>query len=197
MNDICINDIKKKGIIKINELLEFDINYTKIGSISYLLYGEKFSEYSINNNIKKFSHFLINELIISKFNSDLETINSKIELNLIFKDKKNKIIYYRELKSNINFDISKINTINDKFISIQKKLNEDYPDYKIDCGILIWTIYNSEILSSEKSNIIRYEKNGIKIDYMENFLNIIDIKWSIDDYYNYFKEIGNIINNYH
>lgn len=195
MNDICINDIKKKGIIKINQLLEFDINYTKQGSISYLLYGKKFSEYSINNNLKKFAHFLINELIVS--NSDLEIINLKLDKNLIFKDKKNKIIYYRELKSNIDFDISKINAINDKYITIQKNLNEHYPDYKINYGILIWTIYNSENLSSEKSNIIKYEKNGIKIDHMENFLNNIDIKWSIDDYYNYFREIGNIINNYH
>ena len=58
MNDILINDIKKKGIIWINKLLEGNITYTKAGSISFLLYGEKPSEQSINIKLGKFGEFL-------------------------------------------------------------------------------------------------------------------------------------------
>lgn len=30
---------------------------------------------------------------------------------------------------------------------------------------------------------------------MEDFLNIIEIKWTEDDYYSYFKNIGEMLNN--
>ena len=73
MNDRCINDIKKKGIIWINKLLEGDLTYTKPGSISYLLYGEKPSEQSINIKLGRFGEFLSKELI--KSNKKLELLN--------------------------------------------------------------------------------------------------------------------------
>jgi hypothetical protein len=38
-----------------------------------------------------------------------------------------------------------------------------------------------------------FEKAGIKIDHMEDFLALINISWSQDDYYGYFRTLGDII----
>ena len=114
---------------------------------------------------------------------------------MIFKNEKTKTIYYRELKGNIELDTEKLPATINKCKEIEKSLNDTYIDYTIDCGILNWSIYNREILSAGLSNIRTFERNGIKIDHMEDFLNIIDIKWDCDNYYNYFIEIGYKIKN--
>ena len=93
-------------------------------------------------------------------------------------------------------DTEKLPATINKCKEIEKSLIDTYPDYKIDCGILNWSVYNRDILSSGLSNIKTFEKNGIIIDHMENFLNLIDINWECDDYYNYFKEIGHRIKNF-
>ena len=201
MNDKCIINIKKKGIIWINKLLDGNLTYTKAGSISYLLYGEKPSEQSINIKLGKFGEFLSKELIISNKNLELlncgiQKINNKNkDIDLIFKNEKSKIIYYRELKGNIELDTEKLPATINKCKEIEQSLKDNYLDYTIDCGILNWSIYNREILLAGLSNIKTFEKNGIKIDHMQNFLDIIDIKWDCDDYYNYFRDIGNRIKN--
>ena len=57
-NDICINDIKNKGIHWVEELLEKELTLTKPGSLSYLLRGSKPSEQSINIKFGRFGEFI-------------------------------------------------------------------------------------------------------------------------------------------
>ena len=200
MTDDNINNIKELGLKWIEQILKCDITYTKPGSISYLIYGKKPSEQSINIKLGHFGEFLSKELI--KLNSNLELLNCGIQkindnknkdIDLIFKDKINKIIYYRELKGNIELDTEKLPATISKCLEIEKTLKDNYIDYKINSGILNWSIYNRNILTSGISNIKKFENNGIKIDHIEDFLKIIDIKWIEEDYYSYFREIGNII----
>ena len=199
MNDICINDIKKKGIIWVNKLLDGNITHTKPGSISYLLYGEKPSEQSINIKFGRFGEFLSKELINSNKNLELLTCgvqkvnNKNKDIDLIFKNEKLKIIYYRELKGNIELDTEKLPATIAKCKEIEKCLKQKFKNYSIDCGILNWSIYNREDLSAGLSNIRIFERNEIKIDHMEDFLNVIEIQWSCDSYYDYFRDIGNMI----
>ena len=123
-------------------------------------------------------------------------ITKKKDVDLIFKDEINKIIYYRELKGNIELDTEKLPATITKCKEIENSLKTTYLDYTIDCGILNWSVYNRKILTAGLSNIKTFEINGIKIDHMKEFLNIINIIWNEDDYYLYFREIGNkILNN--
>lgn len=189
-------EVKKLGLKWIDKILEKEITYTKAGSISYLLYGKKPSEQSINIKIGHFGEFISKELI--KLNSNLKLLNCGIQklnnknkdIDLIFEDKNKNIIYYRELKGNIELDTEKIPATIMKCKEIELFLNEKYKDYIIDCGILNWSIYNRNILTSGLSNIKTFENNGIKIDHYENFLEIINIKWNEEDFYSYFREIG-------
>ena len=196
-----VEDVKNIGIEWVKKLMKDNLTYTKPGSISYLLFGEKPSDQSISIKFGHFGEFIAKELI--KINPNLELLtcgiqdinDKKKDIDLIFKDETNKIIYYRELKGNIELDTEKLPATIAKCKEIEQSLKDKYEDYKIDCGILNWSVYNRKILKAGLSNIKLFENKGIKINHMEDFLNIIDIKWDEDDYYLYFKNIGKMIKN--
>lgn len=196
--NVEIKEIKEKGISWVEKVLEKELTYTKPGSISHLLYGEKPSEQSINIKLGHLGEFISKELI--KTNSKLELLpcgvqqindkKKKKDVDLIFKDELNKIIYYRELKGNIELDTEKLPATIAKCKEIETSLNNKYTEYKVDCGILNWSVYNRKILTAGLSNIKTFENGGIKIDHMEDFLKIINVTWNENDYYSYFRYIG-------
>ena len=194
-----ISDLKSKGIAWTEKVLQGSITLTKPGSITHLLYGAKPSHQSISIKLGKLGEFLSKELIKANPNLELLTcgiqnINEKNkDVDLIFKDETYKIIYYRELKGNIELDTEKLPATISKCKEIETSLKATYAGYAINCGILNWSVYNRELLSAGLSNIQYFEKAGIKIDHMEDFLALINITWTEDDYYCYFRELGNLI----
>ena len=76
-NDECINEIKKKCILWVKHILEDKITYTKPGSITHLLYGEKPSEQSINIKLGRLGEFMSKKLI--KTNNNFELLNCGIQ----------------------------------------------------------------------------------------------------------------------
>lgn len=195
--------IKQQGIDWVDKVLKEKLTYTKPGSISHLLYGEKPSDQSISIKLGRLGEFLAKIMI--GLNSNLELLTCGIQeidgikkdVDLIFKDEDKKIIYYRELKGNIQLDTEKLPATISKCKLIENSLQTTYSDYSINCGILNWSVYNRKILTVGISNIKTFETEGIKIDHMEDFLNIINFVWDEADYYQYFREIGNkIINNF-
>ena len=194
--DVRISELKVKGIEWIEKILQKDLTCTKPGSISHLLYGDKPSEQSINIKLGRFGEFLAKELIKSNDSFELldcgvQMINNKMkDVDLIFMDKIRKIIYYRELKGNIELDTEKIPATIAKCNDITMFLTNKYGGYNINCAILNWSIYDRQQLSAGLSNIKTFENGGIKIDHMEDFLKIVNITWNESDYYLYFREIG-------
>ena len=195
-NSSCIAEIKQNGISWTEKMLEGDITYTKPGSISYLLYGGKPSEQSINIKLGRLGEWLSKELISANPNLKLlkcgvQKINDKRkDVDLLFEDKENKIIYFRELKGNIELDTEKLPATISKCKEIEYALKIEHIDYHIDCGVLNWSVYNRKILTAGLSNIKTFENGGIKINHMNEFLEIINVVWNEDDYYAYFREIG-------
>jgi len=202
-NDKCIDEIKNKGMEWIDKMLERELTCTKPGSISYLLHGKKPSDQSINIKMGRHGEWLSKELV--KSNSNLELLScgvqkindKKKDVDLIFKDENKKIIYYRELKGNIELDTEKLPATISKCKEIENSLKNTHLDYSIDCGVLNWSVYNRQILSAGLSNIKTFENGGIKIDHMEDFLKIINVTWTEKDYYSYFREIAKKIDNKH
>lgn len=107
VTSITDTDIKQTGIEWVQNMLNSDMTYTKPGSLSFLLHGKRPSEQSISIKMGRFGEFLTKEMIKRKDNLELLTCgiqqinNKKKDVDLIFKDETNKIIYYRELKANI------------------------------------------------------------------------------------------------
>jgi len=194
--DARISELKAKGIEWIEKILLKDLTCTKAGSISHLLYGEKPSEQSINIKLGRFGEFIAKELIKSDERFDLldcgvQMINNKLkDVDLIFMDKIRKIIYYRELKGNIELDTEKIPATIAKCNDITNFLASKYGDYNIDCAILNWSIYDRRELTAGLSNIKTFEKAGMKIEHMGDFFAIIGTTWHKEDYYAYFRMIG-------
>lgn len=196
-----VENVKNIGILWVEELLKNNLTYTKPGTITYLLYGEKPSEQSINIKFGHFGEIIAKELI--KLNNNFELLtcgvqiinDKKKDIDLIFKDDINKIIYYRELKANIELDSEKLPATISKCKEIEKFLQEKYNSYKIDSGILNWSVYNRQILKTGLPNIKIFENKEIKINHMKDFLDIIKIEWTEDDYYSYFRKLGLIIKN--
>ena len=195
-NNATIWELKNKCNVWVEQMLKGDLTLTKHGSISYLLYGEKPSEQSINIKLGHLGEYLSKELI--KTNSDLELLhcgvqkinNKKKDVDLIFKNIKTKTIYYRELKGNIELDTEKLPATINKCKEIENSLKSTYPDYVINFGILNWSVYNREVLSAGLSHIKTFEKGGVKIDHMSDLLTILNIVWNEDEFYSYFREIG-------
>jgi hypothetical protein len=183
-NDDCIEEIKNKCNGWVDKVLDGELTHTKPGSISHLLYGEKPSEQSINIKLGRLGEYMSKELI--KTNHNLELLNcgvqkindKKKDVDLIFKDEVKKIIYYRELKGNIELDTEKLPATISKCKEIENSLKTTYSDYEIDCGVLNWSVYDRKILTAGLSNIKTFENGGVKIDHMKDFLNIIDILWN-------------------
>jgi hypothetical protein len=196
-NSEIIQYIKTRGLQWVDNILKGECTHTKPGSISYLLYGEKPSEQSINIKMGRLGEFLSKEII--KVNPSLELLTcgvqkineKKKDVDLIFKNNLTKTIYYRELKGNIELDTEKLPATINKCNKIVSSLKETYPDYTIDFGVFNWSVYNKKILTAGLSHIKTFEAGGVKIDHMCNFLEIVNVHWNEKDFYQYFREIGN------
>lgn len=196
MNETALNTIKLKGKQWVDNMMLKSLTQTKPGSISHLLYGEKPSEQSVNIKFGRFGEFISKELIKSNDNLELldcgvRMINNKMkDVDLIFMDKTKKVLYYRELKGNIELDTEKLPATVSKCNEIAAFLKSKYEDYNIDYAILNWSIYDRKILTCGLSNIKSFEREGLKIEHFGEFCNIAGIVWHEEDFYSYFRNIG-------
>jgi len=198
-NDDCIADIKLKGFEWVDKMLKGILTYTQPGSLFHLLYGTRPSQQSISIKMGRFGEDLAKNLISSNKNLELlhcgvQDINGKNkDVDLIWRNKITGNIFYRELKANIELDTEKLPATVKKCKDIEENMKKIHPSSNIDSGILNWSVYDREILIKCKaglSNIKSFEKAGIKIDHMGEFLKVIDISWQEEDFYSYFREIG-------
>ncbi len=185
--------VKDKGLKWIKQNIN-KITYTDYGSILYLLYGKILSEQSTTIKMGLFGEFLIKEIVkeskLKLLRCGLQKINNKKrDVDLLFEDVENKIIYYRELKGNINLDSEKIKSTINKCHKIKSYFTIKYPEHKINYGILTWSIYDKEKTKlNSKYKIFETEK--IKVDSMKDFLCIVNMIWEENDFYMYFRDIG-------
>jgi len=200
-NSECIVKVKETGQRWTDSILKEETTKTKPGSISHLLYGEKPSEQSINIKFGRLGEVLAKELV--KTNPDLELLicgvqkiggSKKKDVDLIWIDKENKVIYYRELKGNIELDTEKLPATINKCREIEASLKDKYPDCTINSAVLNWSVYGREILTAGISNIKAFESGGVKIDHMGDFLRCVGVVWLEDDFYAYFRSLGIRIN---
>jgi hypothetical protein len=120
-------------------------------------------------------------LYIDKY-TDLINIKEKNKKNKkekdhLFKDEKNKIIYYAELKSNLCLDTEKSKTTEKKCLYIQNELKEKYPEYTIK----MFLVYNRFIKKSDIPEKI-FKKYSIKdnIVGVNDYFSSLNIKFQFN-----------------
>ena len=109
----------------------------------------------------------------------------KKEMDHLFIDENKKIIYYAELKSNVNLDTEKSKSTLDKVLLFEKQLKVQYPEYTINAFLV-------SVRYPFLENIPIFLKNKYKslnliggVEYFETFGVSIDT----DDYFHFLNQI--------
>lgn len=181
-------------------IIDDGITLTKPGSISYMLYGPTPSRQAISIKMGKIGEECVKTIIDNS--NDLELLEcgvqcidnesgKKKDLDLLWKDERNKTIYYREAKGNIELDTEKLPaTIKKVKKLLDTYIKPKYPEYNIDIGVFNWSIYNRKQLEKGISHIKKCEEKNIKVEHMEDMLKLLEFEWSQEDYNKFFRNVG-------
>ena len=181
-------------------IIDDGITLTKPGSISYMLYGPTPSRQAISIKMGKIGEECVKTIIDNS--NDLELLEcgvqcidnesgKKKDLDLLWKDERNKTIYYREAKGNIELDSEKLPaTIKKVKELLDTYIKPKYPEYNIDIGVFNWSIYNRKQLEKGISHIKKCEEKNIKVEHMEDMLKLLEFEWSQEDYNKFFRNVG-------
>lgn len=188
---------------KANEIIESIIKEQKRsepGSLPWLFWGDKVSEQSfyikVGRNFEKWFKFVAEnsegfELLPDGVTKEVLNGESK-DIDFIVLNKTDKVVYYYELKSNLELDTEKLPATINKVNVIREYLTNMYPQYKIECGILHWAVYNRDILPKKYLGKIRQaEDKGVSIIYPTDLFTILNQDITEEEYYKMFTDIRN------
>ena len=106
-------------------------------------------------------------------NIKLKNTKGKKETDHLFCDNENKIIYYSELKANINLDTEKSKSTINKCLSIVSDIQDTYPDYEIRWCLLALRYTDNNCISQTLKKI--YESIGANLYGINEYLAILNI----------------------
>jgi len=185
-----------------------DVTHTKPGSLKYLLFGSAVSKQSISVKFGKWGEKWFEYLVEITPNFTmlphgvLKGIGSNgknKDVDFLFEDEINKIIYYRELKGNIDLDTEKLPATVDKINYLKEYLEKKYPEHTVNYGCLNWSVWDKKIYElKENISFLRkiklFENGGVTVTHASEIFEILGIDFTEADYYNYMKELGKKLN---
>lgn len=113
------------------------------------------------------------------------------EKDFLFKDDNNNVIYYGELKTNLNLDTEKLPYTIDKIKNIYNELKINYPTYKI-----IWVLISGRFINRTdipKCILKKYLQIKDNIVGINDFLQLLNIEFRFDN--DSYKEYLNYLSN--
>ena len=112
------------------------------------------------------------------------------ETDHLFCDQENKVIYYAELKANINLDTEKSKSTYQKCLQIESELKEEYPGYEIKWCLLAFRFIDYEkIPPLIQKKYIEIKDNLFGINQYLKLLNI-DLEFSEETYSSLLNQIA-------
>ena len=145
-----------------------------ISSLSYLIDIEMSQSECIRLGIG--CEKLISVLIMkyaNVINIKKKNEKDKKEKDHLFMDRDNKVIYYAEIKSNINLDTEKLKVTYKKCQDIVLELKEEYPEYEIKwCLVALRYLEYDNIPNTIKSKYSNISENLYGIN---DYLKLLDI----------------------
>jgi len=199
--------VKKTKIyqVAINEATRINssgLKMTEAGSLKYFLWGAEKSEQSIVIKFGRVFEKMIQEQIsiTPKFELGLNGVqhisgqSKKKDVDLLFIDKEEKTIFYRELKANIDLDTEKLPATTDKIAVIEKHLASKYPGFSINSGILCMTVYSEADLSNRlKKKVKTYSDASVSVEFARDIFATLDLDISKEEYNTFGLEVGKIL----
>jgi hypothetical protein len=171
-------------------VLQTGLSTIKPGSGKYWLAGAKelSSEQSKLIKLGKFGEKWFSEMVVRA--EHLEILphgvisgvipGKKKDIDLLFRDVSKNIVYYYELKSNINLDTEKLPATIEKVKMIEEYLKKVYPEYQIKSAILNWSVYSKKEYEKNKnskpyiSKIAKFKSERCSIEFTGDFVKIVN-----------------------
>lgn len=185
IKELTFEDLKK--VIDENEYVKNCKSNEKpdINSLSFLIHNRNLSQsdkIKLGQGMEK-----VLKDIIEK-NTELINIKEKNakgekERDHLFEDNKNKIIYYAELKSNINLDTEKSKSTSEKCLKILDELQIQYPDYKIKMFLV--NLRFLEKKDVDKVVLNKYTNIKNNLCGINEYLSNLGVKFNFKDEKNY------------
>lgn len=183
-------DIFIKNKHKYGDLKDTGKDYN---SISYIVKKQLSQSQSIKLGI--IMEKVLTDLILES-NSNLKSIkpkneSGKKEKDHLFMDENNKIIYYSEIKSNLNLDTEKSKETSNKCIDIYNTLIKKYKNYKVNMYLVGIRYFVKEIIP--KNIINKYDNISEHVVGVNEYLSSLNcnIKFNEDEYIEYINDIVN------
>jgi hypothetical protein len=183
---------KLKNIISNNIYVNKCISNSKkdIHSLSYLFHDLNLSQsdnIKVGNGLEKILCQFISESTKLKNIKNKNTKGVK-EKDHLFLHEEDKIIYYAELKSNLNLDTEKSKYTENKCSQIEKELQNKYPEYKIIMRLVCLRYCNKKDIPKIITN--KYKDIQEKLIGLNDYFTLLNINLK----FNNKNEYKNILN---
>ncbi len=178
------------------------ITKTRKGSVKYLLFGQQPSKQSINIKFgtlleQSFLKYIENQpgIILGKTGVQITSNKSKKDFDMVWIDKRKKVVYYRECKTNIDLDSEKLPATTDKIHSLQKELKTKYPNHTINAAVFCPTVYSKKEIENDtlSSKVSQFNRRNVEVEFVEDLLKYFNAKTTAEEYYEHFHKMSSII----
>ena len=191
------NEYFKKAEEIINSIME-NTTLSKPGGLPYLFFGSQTSTASlfikIGRNFEKWFKYLVGDcgMVLLPDGVVKNVIGKKSkDIDLLFMDIVNKVVYYRELKSNLELDTEKLPATYTKIKKITEYLEYEYDGYTINSSLMTWAVYEENDLPKKyNSKINQCNINGVSVTYPSDLFKLIGCDITRDEYYEIFTKLG-------
>jgi len=176
---------KNKYINNCSSNKKIDIN-----SLSYLIDYELSQSDCIKIGIEN----ILKDFILENTNlKNIKTKNKKgiKEKDHLFMDINKKIIYYAEIKSNLNLDTEKSKQTYKKCLDIEKELQKEYKDYEIKMFLVGVRYYEKIIIP--KTILKKYKEINNNLCGINEYLKFLSIKFKIFNEKDYKKILNYLV----
>jgi hypothetical protein len=194
-----MKDIYIEKANKIMQEITSKTTMTQHGSLPYLFLGSRKSTASIwikiGRNFEKWFKYIVYDCGLTPLPDGIikNVIGNKSkDIDLLFMNEVDKIIYYRELKSNLELDTEKLKATYDKINKISEFLKKTYPTFKLDVSLFIWAVYSeSDLPKKYNSKIKECNQNGVSVSFPSDLFELINADICQLSYEDLFKNLGN------
>ena len=198
-----LNQIKNTGRQLVAQIIKSGVTTTHPGSINHLLWGPQPSRQSVVIRFGRVGEEISKQIISSCPKLELlvcgvrDLGDKRADVDLAWLDSERHILYYRELKGNIEMDTEKVPAMLHKINHrVKPYFNETYPGYVINCGVLNWSVYSPEDMPRKNQRkFTDWKEQGVQLDTFSDFLSLVGFTWERQDFTNYWLELGSMINN--
>jgi hypothetical protein len=157
------------------------LNNNKLDQSQSIRFGKIFENF-IKSLIKSKGYKLINEELIDVYGTGSKTNKGKKDLDICFIKDDN--IFYFESKLNLNLDSEKSKATDDKISEITDYLITENKDVSVFSGLITcWWEKEEGMSITTKTNLL----------FMKDFLELLDIKSTKEEYYNMMSDFGKMI----